>query len=124
MTTQAIATQRALYVDLDGTLLATDILWESLLVLLKTQTWMLLLVPFWLCRGKAHLKREIAQRVTLNVATLPYRPDVLRFLKEENRARREIVLATASDWTVAQSIANHLGLFTAVLASDGSVNLS
>ncbi len=71
-----------LFVDLDGSLLATDVLWESLLAL-KSQPLTLLLLPIWLFRGKARFKSEIARRVTLDVAQLPYRQDVLAFLWEE-----------------------------------------
>jgi 4-hydroxybenzoate polyprenyltransferase len=113
-----------LFVDLDGSLLATDVLWESVLVLLKTKPFALLLFPFWLFTGKARFKSEIARRVTLRVATLPYRSSVLAFLREERRSGREIVLTTAADERIANSVAEHLQLFSAVLASDGQVNLS
>ncbi len=117
-------TDTLLCVDLDGTLLATDALWESLIVLLKARPWNLLLLPAWILRGKARFKREIASRTRLDPAPLPYREDVLEFLRQERRTGREIVLATASDQIIAVGIAEHLGLFTHVLASDGVVNLS
>jgi len=120
----ALPTTRVLCVDMDGTLLATDVLWESLLVLLRTQPWRLAFLPFWLFKGKAHLKHQIAQYVVLDPESLPYRDDVLDFLRKEKGAGREIVLATASDRTVAEAVAHHLGLFSAVLASDGKVNLA
>lgn len=89
-----LPTTRVLCVDMDGTLLATDVLWESLLVLLRTQPWRLACLPFWLLKGKAHLKHQIAQYVVLDPASLPYRDDVLDFLRKEQMAGREIVLAT------------------------------
>ena len=124
MNRSATTTDTPLCVDLDGTLLATDALWESLIVLLKTKPWSLLLLPVWILQGKARFKREVASRVRLNPACLPYREDVLAFLREERSAGREIVLATASDRLIADGIANHLDLFSCVLASDGVVNLS
>ena len=117
-------TTSVLCVDMDGTLLATDMLWESLLVLLRTQPWRLVFLPAWLLKGKAHLKHQIAQHVVLDPASLPYRDDVLDFLRREKEAGREIVLATASDRRFAEAVAHHLGLFSAVLASDGRVNLA
>src|SRR6185369_3342480 len=60
-----------LVVDVDGTLLRADLLHESLLLLIWRRPWCLLLLPFWLVRGKAVFKREIARRVTLDVETLP-----------------------------------------------------
>lgn len=109
---------------MDGTLLATDVLWESLLVLLKNKPLQIFSLPLWLSKGKAHFKRELARRVKPNPATLPCRESVMAFLREEKESGREIVLATASDHLVAQSVADHLGIFSAVHASDGRVNLS
>jgi 4-hydroxybenzoate polyprenyltransferase len=109
---------------MDGTLLATDVLWESLLVLLKSQPLKIFSLALWLFKGKAYFKRELARCVKLNPAALPYRESVLAYLREEKEAGRELVLATASDQRVAQSVADHLGIFSAVHASDGRVNLS
>jgi 4-hydroxybenzoate polyprenyltransferase len=114
---------RPLCVDMDGTLLATDLLWESLLVVLKTRPLLLLKVPFWLLKGRAFLKRQLASHVTLNPSLLPYDQPVLDFLAQEHVCGRELVLATASDRILAERVADHLGLFSAVLASDGVTNL-
>jgi hypothetical protein len=65
-----------LCVDLDGTLIKTDMLWECVALLLKQQPWALALIPFWLLRGRAYLKQRLAARVTLRPATLPYRAEV------------------------------------------------
>lgn len=113
-----------LCVDLDGTLVRTDILWECLLLLFSQQPWILLLCPFWLLGGKAYFKRQISERIQLDAANLPYREDVLRFLYEEKERGREILLATGSDQKAVESIVQHLGVFSDVIASDGNVNLS
>ena len=113
-----------LCVDLDETLLATDVLWESIILLLKHQPWTLFLLPLWYLRGPAHIKRRIAERTILDPSSLPYRQDVLDFLKQEHSQGRTIVLATGSDYQPAEAIANHLGIFAEVLASDGRTNLS
>lgn len=113
-----------LCVDLDGTLIKTDLLWESLVVLLKQSPLLCFLLPFWLLKGKAHFKHEIARRVTLDVATLPYQQELVEFLSGERRAGRELALATASHVTFARAVAAHLGLFDdRVFGSDASVNL-
>jgi len=117
-------TDKTLCVDMDGTLLATDVLWESLLIFLKANPLNVLLLPLWLFKGKAFFKRQLAQRVVLNPALLPYREDVLNFLKRERESGREIILATASDQHVAEDIANYVQMFSAVLGSDGERNLS
>jgi len=115
---------RPLCVDLDGTLVSTDVLWESLLIQLKTKPLSLLLIPLWIWKGKAFFKRQLAQRIMPDPATLPYREELLSFLRKEKALGREIILATASDRHVAESIANRLGIFSTVLASNGKVNLS
>lgn len=112
-----------LVVDLDGTLLKTDLLIESLLVLLKQAPWRVLLVPFWLLKGRAYLKQQIARRVSLDAGTLPYRTELLDYLKAQRAAGRSIVLATAADASIARQIANQLNLFDRVFSSDGSTNL-
>jgi 4-hydroxybenzoate polyprenyltransferase/phosphoserine phosphatase len=113
-----------LVVDLDGTLVGTDLLLESLLLLVRQRPWRLLLVPLWLARGRACLKRRLAQEVRPAVDTLPYRPALLAHLEAERRRGTRLVLATAADREVADEIARHLGLFDVVLASDGTVNLA
>lgn len=120
---QSERTATFLCVDLDGTLIATDMLWECLLLLIKQSPSSLFLLPVWLLRGRAFLKRRIAERVTIRPETLPYRAEVLAYLRAQHAAGRKLVLATASDELVAQPIAAHLGLFDRVLASDGSTNL-
>ena len=85
---------RPLCVDLDGTLVATDVLWESVVRLLRTRPGFLFLLPVWACRGRAFLKGQVAQRVELEPATLPYRQDVLAFLRHEKQTGRRIYLAT------------------------------
>lgn len=125
MPAPAIETQRVLVVDMDGTLLATDTLWEAIILLVKTRPSSALLLPFWLLGGKASFKRQVTERVSLDPATLPYRDDVLSYLRNERVLGRQIVLATASYHSVAESVAAHVGVFSAVLATrDGATNLS
>jgi 4-hydroxybenzoate polyprenyltransferase/phosphoserine phosphatase len=112
-----------LCVDLDGTLIKTDALWESLMVLLKRNPLYLLVVPFWWMRGRAVLKKEIADRVELDAASLPYHQQFLDYLRTEQKKGREIMLATASDEQLARRIAEHVGLFSEVLASNGKINM-
>ncbi len=116
------ASSRPICVDLDGTLLRTDLLYESLLALLGRNPLYAFLIPFWLLRGKAALKRELASRVTLSVENLPYDKRVVEFLRHTGQRPR--VLCTASDTLLVKPIADHLGLFETVLSSDGHRNLA
>src|SRR5215471_3353817 len=109
--------------DLDGTVLRSDSLWESLLLLIKSRPAMLFLIPVWLFQGKTRFKCELARRTCLDPANLPYCEDVLDFLRKQKDSGREIVLATGSNRKIAERISEHLHLFSAVLASDERVNL-
>jgi FMN phosphatase YigB (HAD superfamily) len=112
-----------LCVDLDGTLIKTDVLWESLARLLKQNPLWLFAVLFWLTRGRAAMKKEIAARMELDPANLPYHTALLEFLKAEHAKGRKLILATAADMRLAQSVARHVGLFDDVIASDGKTNI-
>jgi len=112
-----------LAVDLDGTLLKTDVLLESLIRLLRRAPWSIFLLPFWLWKGKAHLKHQVACRVSIDVSTLPYREDLLDYLRTQRSQGRVLALATAADQKIAHQIADHLRLFDFVFSSDGNTNL-
>lgn len=114
---------RFLCVDLDGTLLDGDSLWESFLALAGARPWYILLVPFWLLRGRAFLKHRIANLANLSIPALPFRQDVLEFLRQEKAGGRRLILTSGADAKIATAVSDHLGLFDAVLASDGRTNL-
>jgi 4-hydroxybenzoate polyprenyltransferase len=112
-----------LCVDLDGTLIRGDVLWECVLVLLKTRPLTLFLIPFWLLSGKAFVKRQLATRTNLNPADLPYRPEVIELVRNEKSLGRRIALTTAADQGLADNISSYLGLFDEVHGSNGQLNL-
>lgn len=116
--------QFPLVVDLDGTLLRTDTLVESLLVLARTHPRSLVLAPLWLANGRAHLKARLAELAMPDADTLPLNGELLEYLRAQKRVGRQLVLATGADIRVARAVADRLGLFDAVMASDGTVNLS
>ena len=115
---------RPLCVDLDGTLIRTDLLVESVFSLLKRNILYGFLLPLWLLKGKAHLKHQIAVRVDVDVSLLPYHGNFLNYLKEEHAKGRRLILATASNEKFAKAIALYLGIFHDVLASNATINLS
>lgn len=115
--------QPPLYIDLDNTLSKTNTLHEATLGLLRTKPWYLFWLPFWLLRGQAYLWQRLSEHVSLNVALLPYRPEVLAFLKQEYEAGRELVLISGSHHTVVSNVAQHLALFHDALGSTESVHL-
>lgn len=113
-----------LCVDCDGTLIATDLLYEAFFLMLKQYPIGLFLLPFWLLKGKAHLKQKLAEKVTFNWASLPYRPEMMALIQQAKSDQRLVVLATASPMAWATGIANHLDCFDDVLATDATTNLS
>jgi len=113
-----------LCVDLDGTLIRSDLLLESVLLLIKRNPLYLFQLPLWLLRGKAVLKAEVAARVELNPAALPYNREFIDWLKSEQLAGRTLWLCTAANERLAQAVAEHLGLFEGVIASDTTTNLA
>ncbi|MGH9598815.1 MAG: haloacid dehalogenase-like hydrolase [Terracidiphilus sp.] len=115
---------RPLCVDLDGTLVKSDTLAESLLVLARTRPARALALPGKILRGKAAFKAYVTELVSLDVAHLPYNRKVLQFLNQERGRGRAIYLATGADQRLAQRVADHLGIFTGVLGSDGVTNLT
>ena len=120
----AKSTLRPLCVDLDGTLVKSDTLIDSLLVLTRTHPEHLLSLPRLLSQGRAAFKAHVANSVTLDVTKLPYNQNLLQFLRDESARGRAIYLTTGADQGLARRVATHLKLFAGVLASDGAVNVT
>lgn len=112
-----------LCVDLDGTLIRSDLLVESTLLLLAKRPLAAFRIPGWLLQGKANLKRKIAERVELDPSALPYNEELIDWIKKQS-GTRPIVLCTASDVNLAMPVADHAGIFDEVIASDGVTNIS
>ena len=75
-----------LYVDLDGTLIKSDVTCEALLLLIKSNVLYLALIPFWLLRGLLGLKQQIARRISISIDTIPYNGEFLDYLQKEKGA--------------------------------------
>ncbi len=112
-----------LAVDLDGTLIRTDMMWESLVRLLRKNPFAAIFALFNLFRGRAWFKQQLAGRVQVDPANVPYHEPFLGWLQSQKNHGRTLVLATASDIGMAKPIAAHVGLFADVMASDGKTNL-
>lgn len=112
-----------LCVDLDGTLIEGDTLKISLRYLARRSPWSLVMVPFVLMRGRPALKTWIANRYVPDPATLPWRTEVIEFLRAERGRGRRIVLATAAHRRIGEAVVAHLGLFDALVATDSGDNV-
>jgi 4-hydroxybenzoate polyprenyltransferase/phosphoserine phosphatase len=119
-----VASQRALCVDLDGTLVKSDTLVDSLFLLVRTHPLRSLRAPLWLKGGKAALKARVCSEVQLDAARLPYNRKLLEYLTRQHSQGRKLYLTTGADTSLARRIADHLGIFEEVLASDGLTNLT
>jgi 4-hydroxybenzoate polyprenyltransferase len=113
-----------LCVDLDGTLIRSDLSVENLLAALKREPWIVLLLPFWLLRGKAYLKGELAKRADIDTSVLPYNEPVLALIAMARSEGRPVWLVTGSHQVHAERVQAHLGLFDRVLATDEQLNLT
>ena len=113
-----------LVVDLDGSLIQTDLLYESFFASIKSG-----IQHHWetfkaLTRGKAPLKAYLAQSSNIDYALLPVNPEVGELIREARNADRPVYLATASNQRHAQEIASHFGFFDGIFSSDDLVNLA
>ncbi|MDC0904085.1 hypothetical protein OAS51_01385 [Candidatus Thioglobus sp.] len=113
-----------LIVDLDHTLINTDLLFESSKGVLKQQPWLIFLYPFWFFQGKGYLKDQLVRRFTMDVSTLPYIQDTIDYINERKKQGSTIILATASHKDYAFAVAKYIGLFDDVMASNAGFNLS
>ena len=109
--------------DLDGTLIKSDTLVESVLLLAKKFPAQLLLLPLALAKGRSHLKTWVANKVRPSAALLPYRKEFLEYLKTEHQTGRELILISAADQRIVDDVSAHLGIFRAAYGSSRENNL-
>jgi len=112
-----------LVLDLDGTLIAGDLLYKSFFSILRRNPFVVFQCAAWLLGGRAALKRQLALRNRIDWDRLQLHQDVLALAIREKAAGRTIVLATAADAVLAGQLASRLGFIDQVFASDGQRNL-
>lgn len=113
----------ALVVDLDGTLIKTDLLYETFWHAISTRGLGALGSLMRLQRGRAALKSHLADKSELDVGELPLNQDVLNYIEGRRQEGGDVILCTASDQRLAEQIADHVGGFDAVYGSDVTINL-
>lgn len=112
-----------IYVDLDGTLIKTDLLVESIFRFLKASPLNGFRLLRWLMEGRPVLKAKLAAHIVFAPEDLPYNQSLLEYLRECHRDGHRLILATASYQDHANLIAQHLDFFDEVLATGQGVNL-
>lgn len=121
--TMPLKVELVLAVDLDGTLVRSDMLYESFWSAFSL-SWKAPFAAFRaLLGGKAVLKRRMAELGTPEVAGLPYNEAVLDYVRSWRAAGGRTALVTAADLTIARHIADHLGLFDEVHGTHDGLNL-
>jgi len=117
--------QIPLCIDLDGSLLNSDLFYESILLLIRKNPIFIFYLPIWLMvGGKGYLKEQIAMRVQIDIDSLPFNAELIEFLFQKHKSGRHLVLATGSNIRFAREIADYLGFFDDVIASTGDLNLT
>ena len=112
-----------LAVDLDGTLIKTDLLHENIMQLISDNIFNVFKVLSYLIYGKAGFKKKIADQVDFQAELIPYREEVLEYIRNAKVQGRKVVLVSASDQSLVDAVASHLGLFDEAYGSNGSHNL-
>ena len=118
------AAEPPLCVDLDGTLLRNDSFRATLWIFLRCYPWRAPMIFLWWHKGRAFLKRRIAETVSYDVTVWPAHAELLEYLRAERARGRRLVLASGTDESVARRVAEHIGLFDEVVASDGATNVT
>ena len=114
---------KPLCVDLDGTLVATDVTVEGILEFLKTVPWKLFSLIGALMRGRPALKRFVARNVKIDASALPYRSQVLAEMRRARADGRQVLLVTASDQSVADAVGEHVDLIDEAVGTHSDTNL-
>ncbi len=113
-----------LCVDIDGTVIRSNLVHELLLSLMRSRPLALLRVLLLAIFNRARFKAKLSQISALDPTALPYRREVLSYLAEEQARGRTIILLSYANQRTAQAVAQHLGLFADVIAVSDGRNLT
>src|SRR5690606_3652626 len=122
-TRQAGSAPVPLLIDLDHTLIRTDLLMETALAYVAANPLRIFSLPVWLLSGRANLKRKLAEAVDLDAELIPVNDEVVELAMEAKREGRQVFLVTASDALIAEKIAARFDFLDGVISSDGFTNL-
>ncbi len=114
---------KPLVLDVDGTLLRTDMLYECFWAGLGHNPLATLKATIKHLRHPARLKQELVNVVDLRTDLLPLNADIKALADETLASGRDVVLASASDQALVARVAHDHGFQQNVFASDGDVNL-
>ena len=112
-----------LIIDLDGSLIRTDTLFESCLLFIKKYPLRAFALLKWFWGGKAHLKNKLSKYVLPNAELLPYRTEVLELAQEAKRYGKKVYLITGANQKIADEISKTKNLFVTAIGSTTDLNL-
>tara|TARA_Y100000588_G_C14273814_1_gene933458 strand:- start:308 stop:1756 length:1449 start_codon:yes stop_codon:yes gene_type:complete len=116
-------TEDILIVDLDGTVLKSDMLHESFWSALGRDWRVLFRSLLAFCRGRAALKGYLFQVSDVDLDLLPYDDDVITYVKKFRERGGRTALVTGTTQKFADKIAEKLDIFDEVHGSDLKNNL-
>lgn len=112
-----------LVVDLDGTLTVADVTLESFVRFVRLAPFNILLLTWWLLRGRAFAKVLVARRAPVDPGAVPFRSEVLALIEAARREGRQVILASGSHHRNVTRIARASGLFDHAFGTTGRSNL-
>ncbi len=112
-----------LVVDIDGTLLKSDMLYESFFNAFGRKWWIPFVALAKIVKGKAALKSYLSEESDIDATSLPYNDKVISYIEEYNIKEGQVVLVTAANQVLADKIAAHLKIFEEVHGSNQDINL-
>ena len=115
--------KKILIVDLDGTLIYSNILYRTFWSAFAADWGIPLKSLIWLLKGKANLKNKLRQSSSVNIKNLDYNKNVINYIKQYRKKNGYIGLVTAGNHIIAKRIAKYLNLFDEVKGSTKKINL-
>lgn len=122
--TKSISSLEPMVVDLDGTLIHTDLLFESLTRVVFDKPWIIFLLPIWLRSGITHLKKELASRAKIDFEKFPYNKDLIGYLQQQADRGRTIVLCTGSWYSMAKGVSEQYCFIDSYYGTNSAINLT
>jgi len=114
---------KILSVDLDGTLIKTDMLYETFWSAFTNDLLIPIKALFALLKGKAHLKQILFYKSNINIKSLPYNQEVIQYIYSHRSNGGKVALVTASTQKLAEAISKNLNIFDEVYGSSSLINL-
>ncbi|NIN70682.1 MAG: UbiA family prenyltransferase [Gemmatimonadetes bacterium] len=111
-----------LIMDVDGTLIRSDLLWEGFAWILTRRPRRLLPALLALSRGRPSLKAFLARESAIDIDDLPLEPAALELIDDARAAGAKVILASAAHESQVEDLKDRVGADLA-WGSDGVTNL-